>query len=349
MKQEKKNRNCGIKIENKKRSSRFSRISCVLISCFIITILVLSSPAKASGMSLNIDDTSVTKGQEVNFSASIKVLDTDNIQKFVLNLHNTKTGEDILCNFNEDGSIISGCDDMTIEKMQTLNSLSSSYGYGYGYGYGNEETLSYHIVLDTTDYDAGDYDTKLSAFVGDAVVSENGDVLTIKKKTVGGMGMSSNYNQSAIDEICLDAWKCTVWSACDAGFEYRTCGQTRSDCMTTPRPAETRECNSAIKLGVNNVNTNGYDNINLGGSSGSENHSDSIIKISEQNIGQNPYPGITAAVIGTFGNSQGVVILLLSLGIGICAAVIVLISLGSVRRTNRARELNRIMYKPSVE
>jgi hypothetical protein len=298
-----------------KRNSGIGRSLIGLIAGFLIITLILSAPAKAVSVNFSMDRTSVEKGEAVVFTIALNS-DSQSIDKIKLELIN-EDDKKILCTFLSNGTIFSDCEGITIKKT------SSDYGYGYGYG----DNLAYEITLDTEDYSSGDYETEITAYSGDEIFSEQGEVLRIEPKSsnYGGSVSASGSNDYTI--LCLNSWKCSEWSSCVDGEQKRTCGQTRSDCILGAKPEETRTC--PIVLG--GLKKTSYDNLAF-------NSKDSNEKTAA--TGRVIYDNIA------FTLEDKIILLGLSVLIALILAIVLLILIERKKRANRARELNRIMFKP---
>lgn len=152
-----------------------------LLSIIVITLLLLSGPIEAYQLSLELDDSSIVKGDEVTFTTGIKINSNEiiGIDYFSLELDGPTNKA---CKFNIDGSIKSGCSGITIEKLDTDEPTETSEGYGYGYysGYTNGE-LKYKITLDSGSYSKGTYLTKLKVITKDLTYIEiKGEDLEIR-------------------------------------------------------------------------------------------------------------------------------------------------------------------------
>ena len=342
----------------RKRNSkkRLSRILVLMITFVLISVLIISAPARAFVLSLTMDKTNVTVGGKVVFIASININSDENlpIQKLVLELVNNKNGDSSSCTFNVDGSVISGCNGISIVKLNGGNSFYGySYGYfaGYaydfgngGYGYGYKDSLLYEITLNTQGYSAGDYSTRLTAFIDNNVFSKDGEKLTIKPIITPPTPTPTRHGGSLqvlddSDVICLNAWKCTEWSKCEDGYQTRTCGQTRSDCLLTQKPAEEREC--ALQLGASA--SSGFSGFaNFGNNYGNDETSET------KDIVQENLPEVKMSLIVAAGGVQMLIILLLMAGIvGLLLAIDIVLLIDNARRVRRARRLRKIMYRPN--
>ncbi|VVB77922.1 Uncharacterised protein [uncultured archaeon] len=333
-----------------------AKLSAVVLTVMIISILVVSSPAQALNLNLNSSKSKISRGESVIFDASILINSNQPIQKLELDLSGP---EKVSCFFNEDGSIISGCKGMTIRKIST-DVPDSGYGYSYGYGYGSEVDPEYEITLASDDYKTGDYTSSLKAFIGDQVFTKDGSNLNIAASSA--VSDSYYYGHAGTTKVCLNnGWTCSDWSGCSDGMQSRSC-TARPNCYLDTRPQEQRSCLITLTSG-SGLNGNTYDGlestINLNspnnGNSGSSGNSgsesdDPTVSMSTSQIFSNTLSGITGAVIGaTSSPSQlaiivAAIVLAIILGL-IIGLVIVRVSRRS-RRMRKIRELNRIRYIP---
>ena len=185
------------------------------ITVIVLFILVFSSPAQAFLIGLTTTDTTVSKGNIIDFIAFLKINSDEfvNVDYINLKINNSNSTSD--CKFLLNGTIVSGCSGITIIPF-TQSTFSAQYGYGYGYIYGfnsnygyeagygyednsnygyeagygydanygygygwNDGVIKYNITLDTTDYDVGTYQTFLEVKTSDKLTVQNGSIITI--------------------------------------------------------------------------------------------------------------------------------------------------------------------------
>jgi len=220
-------------LKNNSRTKIYGKVFGLLVAGFILTMLIISVPAKAFVLDLAISDNNVQAGEPVVFTVSVDVNSNENLQisKLMLEL---KGDRNYLCEFDVDGIILSGCNGITINVSKIF---TSNYAYSYGYGYGAQK-LSYEIRLDTDNYDIGEYSTKLSAFSGNSVHTQEGHSLTISS---GGSSNSNRYLSTSSSKVCLNGWKCSDWSSCSDGEQTRIC-EMLPNCYLDNMPAEKRVC-----------------------------------------------------------------------------------------------------------
>ena len=92
-----------------KKTVKYSFIP-ILITIFIVTILIISGPAKAFDLSLDIDEDSVEKGERVTFTSTIEITGNDSnlpISEITLIIDGPtyKT-----CKFDVEGNKLSSCE-----------------------------------------------------------------------------------------------------------------------------------------------------------------------------------------------------------------------------------------------
>lgn len=138
-------------------------------------MLLVSAPAQAFVLGLDLEDIIVNKGDIVDFEASIKVEpdDTVNISSIVLKLDGPL---DINCKFKTDGDIISECKGIQIKKISSSDDCYGYDGYCYGYdgGYApeDEKNFMYKISINTSLYFAGKYKTSLAIYSGNKLIGQ---------------------------------------------------------------------------------------------------------------------------------------------------------------------------------
>lgn len=163
----------------------FVKVFSVIITCFILCLLILSGPAQAFVLSLNIPDNEASRGEIISFTGDVEINSDENLP--IENLELTLTGpETINCLFYSNGTIISGCKDISINLSGTAG-YEYGYGYGYygygydfGYGYGyTNGLLSYNFTLNTTNYTSGEYSTELKAIIDSREFSNPGENIYI--------------------------------------------------------------------------------------------------------------------------------------------------------------------------
>lgn len=345
---------------------KISRILPLLIVGLIMFLLIVSAPANAFVMNLSLDKNDIIVGDKVIFNASVDIESNENlpVSKLVLKLTGSET---VSCEFNADGSIITGCKGITIKR--TSNS-SYEYGYGngnyngYGYNFGNgygfkAGKLGYEITLDSNFYKIGTYKTELQSFIGSNVFSKTGPDLKISSQSSGSGGSGGYYSYTV--RLCTTGWKCTEWSECENGYQTRSCAII-PNCYLETRPIEKAECTasngiqdlsltdpySTIQLQDRNLlnNDNNGDN-----SDNSDESNDSGIRVYGENIGRNFMSGITGSVIGPVLQSPIAIILavLIILLLGLILGIVIFIAARKRRIYNANKRLDEIMWIPPKE
>jgi translation elongation factor EF-1beta len=160
------------------------RYASVAVTVAIVIMLILSGPATAVQIRLNINNTTPVQGEEITFTVTTDITGMDKyvpMQNFSLLLYNDdKIVRNVV--FAPNGTILSGSQGVTIDPITVP--LSSDYGYGYGYGYdhgygygynfgygygyaanngagGSARIYIYNISLDTTNFDVGEYSARV--------------------------------------------------------------------------------------------------------------------------------------------------------------------------------------------
>ena len=105
------------------------------IASIVLMLLVFTGPAQAFILSLNIQNHKFISGETVIMEVSSEPESGENLilNKFTLDIEGPT---DIPCEFNSDAEIISGCEGISITKLDNeTNKFGYSYSYGYNYGY----------------------------------------------------------------------------------------------------------------------------------------------------------------------------------------------------------------------
>lgn len=156
---------------------KVGKILIFIMTLGILVTLLISAPALAYVLRLDVSSTKVSKGDVVSFTASVQIEPEDRAS--ITSLQLRLIGPlDIICKFRPDGTIIDGCNGINITKISKCSNYVSYEGYngydspGYGntclYGYyGEDETLlTYNITYDTGSNFAGTYKTSLVVLAG---------------------------------------------------------------------------------------------------------------------------------------------------------------------------------------
>jgi hypothetical protein len=152
-----------------------SKLAGGISAIVIFGILILSGPAQAFTLGLEILNPEVEAGENISFMASIDIEAEEflEIDYLVLKLYGPSP---VSCVFNINGSLISGCDGIFIEQIS-----SSPYQYGYGF---SEGVFRYNITLNTSEYLVGIYDTSLEIRSHEESFSQQGEQIIIRDKNI---------------------------------------------------------------------------------------------------------------------------------------------------------------------
>lgn len=235
-----------------RNSNLKSKILSFLITALVLFLLILSGPASALTLNLTSNISNVQKGLNVEFTADIDI-DSGEILDIDYILLEFSGPDNILCKFDANGAVISGCSGITISKT---SSPTFGYGYGYNFGYSYGYTngkLAYKIILDTANYQTGTYTSILTVSSGSQLFSKQGPNLTINQLQTDNNGNSgSNSNSNINDEDdnsgCFTQWICSEWSACTDGSQVRTCEKAIKHCTASKTPELIQSCSSIENL-----------------------------------------------------------------------------------------------------
>ena len=162
---------------NKKARGMFSKILALFLVIFILGILLISGPAQAFILKMDIDKNVVKRGENIKFDVSVKIDQSDGtlpVQQLILVLDGPILRS---CVFNPEGQITGGCIGI-VNITKTSNSTQSPL-YGYGYGYTTGE-LNYTIELDSSTYAPGIYNSVLIVEVANNYYNYQGDKINIQ-------------------------------------------------------------------------------------------------------------------------------------------------------------------------
>lgn len=162
------------------------------ITLIVLGLLILSGPAEAFSLSINVSETKPNLGESVSFIVSLDIEAGERLPVNDLRLE-INGPVNINCKFLPNGTVILGCEKLIIEQISDANftggNLSGNYsgtiynwgyGYGFGYGYGGfPESLKYNITLNTTDLDYGIYETFFKIKINGNQFSQQGENITI--------------------------------------------------------------------------------------------------------------------------------------------------------------------------
>ncbi|VVB77920.1 Uncharacterised protein [uncultured archaeon] len=178
------------------------RIFVIVASIVILLIILIAGPAQAYNLDLKVNRPVVIQGDKIVFKVSVDLdSKTVPVSKLVLQLNGP---ENVTCEFNVNGSIISGCKGIRIvsndrnDPSTPTNTSNESASDNqseidmseseFGYGYGTHKKLIYNIQMDTENYSGGVYDTKLLVFIPSQTLSTNGQKITVIKDITKDVG-----------------------------------------------------------------------------------------------------------------------------------------------------------------
>ncbi|MEM3113221.1 MAG: hypothetical protein QXI33_02240 [Candidatus Pacearchaeota archaeon] len=170
---------------NKKASGFFSKILALSFVMLILGMLILSGPAQAFIINMDVNKNFVKKGEIIKFDISLKIDQNEStlpIQQISLILDGPIQRS---CVFSPEVQIISGCTGIiNITKLTSTSTYgygqNPSYGYGYGYSAGE---LKYQILMDSSLFAPGIYDSILSVKVGNNFYNYQGNRINIKSSS----------------------------------------------------------------------------------------------------------------------------------------------------------------------
>lgn len=300
----------------------------VLLTVLVLALLILAGPVQGFTLNLSLDDSAPTEGDIIIFTAEIEIPSGERLPIDYLTLELTGP-ETASCQFNLDGTIISGCKGISIVLNQNSNfGYGYNYGYfgygynfGYGYGYGTGK-LIYTITLDTSNYTTGTYATKLKAKIGDNEFSQQGEQFTLSQRSTGAGGGTSGGRS------CETEWECSEWSVCVNGLQTRTCEKKINYCYAGEIPELERACNETFNP-LTDTNQKNQDQ-------------DEPINLDFERETEEPFVSrITGAVTGAVGSlnsKEGIVIIFLITSIVVALGIVVWIRAMRYRGMRRSAE-----------
>lgn len=175
-----------------------TKYASVAITVAVILMLILSGPANAVQMQINVDNTTPTQGEEITFTVKTNITGADRyvpIEDFSLLL--SKDGNTVRnVEFAPNGTILSSSIGINITPIAAPSSLEygfgfgqaaddmygygygSNYEFGYGYGYaansgagGGTVVYEYNVTINTSSFDVGDYNAQVLLNTGNAAKS----------------------------------------------------------------------------------------------------------------------------------------------------------------------------------
>jgi len=140
-----------------------------VVTFLIISMIVLVGPAQAFSLRIGISNENPGMGENISFELNVNVEPGEILPLTELRLEiNGPTV--ISCEFFPNGSKITGCDNLSIQRLDATNftfgnrtfnftGVNFSFGYGYGYEGGVEERLKYNVTLNSSILSPGIYTT----------------------------------------------------------------------------------------------------------------------------------------------------------------------------------------------
>ncbi|MCQ6961819.1 hypothetical protein [Methanolobus chelungpuianus] len=168
------------------------RYASVAVTVAIVIMLVLSGPATAVQIRLNIDNNTPVQGEEITFTVTADITGMDRyvpMKDFSLLLYdNDGIVRSVV--FAPNGTILSDSPGVTIDPISVPSSSDFGYGYGYGYDYGygygynfgygygyaanngaggSARIYAYNVSMDTSSLDAGEYSARVMLNTGNGI------------------------------------------------------------------------------------------------------------------------------------------------------------------------------------
>ncbi len=163
---------------------RSTKIISLIVTISVITILIISGPALAVTLGINVGQKFVKLGEKIQFSVASILENSDNlpIDKFTVELTGPTNKS---CDFLPNGTAINGCDTFILKQLSSAQEIVG-YGYlpcqagGYGYGYGycsnfTSGTFAFNISIDSKNMSSGIYSTRFIMYSGNNVFEKIGD------------------------------------------------------------------------------------------------------------------------------------------------------------------------------
>ncbi len=180
-----------------------TKFSAILVSVLVIGSLYLIGGVDAFNIDLDALDHDVVIGSIVNFVANIQVDEGEEVEidYLVLDLDGPVS---ISCTFLPDGTKITSCNGINIEK------ISGDYGYGYGYGVSGTN-LTYNITIESGQFPFGNYQSRLFILSSSEQFSTEGPEIIIRNQEANlercsvraedGMGTVEGMNLSGKSKL----------------------------------------------------------------------------------------------------------------------------------------------------
>ena len=209
------------------------------ITSIVLVLLIISGPAQAFLLSLNIQNPKVILGETIklNLSSESEQDENINVQKFTLEISGPKN---ITCEFDTNAEDLTGCEGITIIKTSEDNDSNYgydygySYGYSYDYGYGNSaQILGYEININTQNYTPGQYKAKIKAISkDDEFETESKFIIFTNDKSIQGCSFRGEKGILQVDGFATSANRLNVNIALEKavkseGYLYSQLGKHR--------------------------------------------------------------------------------------------------------------------------
>ncbi len=149
------------------------KILSVFITLGVLSILIFAGPAKAFTLGLVVSGDFFNEGDHVVFTTTLDVPEGEilNINYLEFNIYGPKG---VSCVFDPNGTIISGCQGISIQPI----SITNTYGYGF-----TNMTLNYRIVLLSEGYPGGVYYSEFKIMSDEIIYSEQSTRFIIKAES----------------------------------------------------------------------------------------------------------------------------------------------------------------------
>ena len=179
-----------------------TKVISFLLSAILIIILIISGPANAILLNFSIKDEIVPLGDQISFSISTEIEPGEHVDvnKYQLSLQGPKN---YTCEFDINGSFLSDCRGIKIERVK-----SPVYGYGYdnyshGYGYGFfPGMLQFNVILDSTILKKGAYNSKITLYtINSQIVTSDKELQIVE--SLRGCSLRANSGEAFLDGVEL--------------------------------------------------------------------------------------------------------------------------------------------------
>ncbi len=159
--------------------TRTVKIISGIVSILILIMLFMLGPAEAFLLSISFSESSPTVGDMINIMLSAEVEEGEiiPIDSFIFELKGKK---DVICKFLPNGTVIEGCEGIVVTHIS-----SPPFEFGYGYNGFIEGILSYDLVLDTSIFPIGKYDTRFIAIIEAEEIEISGNKIMINAPVKG--------------------------------------------------------------------------------------------------------------------------------------------------------------------